>query len=107
MMVMVSHHTYNRFSTVMATSFVRRRAPLDDDDYIMCVSENVAQIKNGVEWTFYASCPSGFGEETKNTERRPRERLLKESCEPQPLTQITNVMIYAALGMVQKRARQI
>lgn len=55
---------------------------------IMCTSENMVQIKNGAEWTFYASCPS---EETKNTERRPRERLLKEYCKLQPLTHITNV----------------
>lgn len=57
----------------------------------MCASENVVQIKNQAEWTFYASWPSKLGGETKNTERRLRERLLKDSFELQPLTQIPNV----------------
>lgn len=58
---------------------------------IMCTSENMVQIKNGAEWTLYAPCPSELGEETKNTERRPRERLLKEYFVLQPLTHIVNV----------------
>ena len=35
----------------MATPFARTRAPLDDDDddQIMCTSENMVQIKNGAE----------------------------------------------------------
>lgn len=64
----------------------------------MCVSENVAEIKNGAEWTFYASWPSELGVETKNTERRPREKLVKESCELQPITEITNVNHFCCTG---------
>ena len=76
---------------------------------MMCTSENMLQIKNGAEWTFYASCPSELGEETKNTERRPRERLLKEYCKLQPLTQTTNVNQLCFTGnstMGRRRARQ-
>lgn len=67
-------------------------------------------IKNGAEWTFYASCPSELGEETKkNTGRRPRERLLNKYCKLQPLTQISNVNHLCFNGnstMGRRRARQ-
>lgn len=36
---------------------------------IMRTSENMVQIKNGSERTFYASCPSELGEKTKKTQR--------------------------------------
>lgn len=37
------------------------------------------QVKDRTTWTFYGSCPSGIGDETKAMETRPRKRLLKVS----------------------------
>jgi len=69
----------------------------------------MVQILKGAEWTFYASCTSELGEETKNTERRPTERLLKDYCKLQPLTHITNVNHLRFTGnstMGRRKARQ-
>lgn len=58
----------------------------------LCVYQKLwLRLKMELSGHFILFAHQSFWGETKKTERRPRERLLKESCELQPLPPITTV----------------